>query len=361
MTNGAPAGEPEDPYLRSLRPHIEALTSARSALADEPGAALAIRRLADVLAGADQHLGFGSIREAARLVALAEPAGLAEAADRLLDAMRGARQRSASRRQRVLLVDDDPDMTKLLTTILARPDRQIDVARSGAEVRTALQAGRIDLVVLDLGLPDFDGRQVLTSLRRNPETAATPVLVLSASGERWAEAECMALGAAGFVAKPFDPVQLGVRVNQLLTAAPAEVRTQPGLETAEPARKAGPVEVLLAESDPLTAMIIRQRLSREGWLVRHFASGTVALQAARTLVPSLVILDAMTTGIEGIELLSRLRALPEYTRIPILVLSDIGSEREVVRALGAGADDCIRKPFSPTELVARIERFLKRR
>ena len=119
--------------------------------------------------------------------------------------------------------------------------------------------------------------------------------------------------------------------------------------------------MLLAEHDPLTAQIIRHRLSREGMVVRHFASGTAALQAAQNMVPGLVILDAMTPGIEGIELLVRLRALARYKKIPILVLSDIGSEREVVRALGAGADDCIRKPFSPTELMARIERLLERR
>jgi DNA-binding response OmpR family regulator len=119
--------------------------------------------------------------------------------------------------------------------------------------------------------------------------------------------------------------------------------------------------VLLAEHDPLTAQIIRHRLTREGMVVRHFASGTAALAAAQNLEPGLVILDAMMPGIEGIELLVRLRVMARYQKIPILVLSDIGSEREVVRALGAGADDCIRKPFSPTELMARIERLLERR
>ena len=59
-------------------------------------------------------------------------------------------------------------------------------------------------------------------------------------------------------------------------------------------------------------------------------------------------------------MLVRLRELPHYRTTPMLVLSDIGSEREVVRALEAGADDCIRKPFSPTELLARVERLLKR-
>ena len=118
--------------------------------------------------------------------------------------------------------------------------------------------------------------------------------------------------------------------------------------------------MLLAEHDPLVAQIIKHRLGREGLTIRHFASGTAALQAAKELRPDMVIVDAMTPGIDGIELLRQLRQLEPYRTIPILVLSDIGSEREVVRALEAGADDCIRKPFSPTELVARIDRLRRR-
>jgi len=82
------------------------------------------------------------------------------------------------------------------------------------------------------------------------------------------------------------------------------------------------------------------------------------LLGTRTTMESPMYRDRLAA--DGIELLHRLRELPHYRTTPMLVLSDIGSEREVVRALEAGADDCIRKPFSPTELLARVERLLKR-
>jgi DNA-binding response OmpR family regulator len=358
------SGDRTDPYVRSLGPHIDALEIARAALPTQPAACLTILRLAEMLERSSAQHGFLSIQEAAREVREAEPDALAAAADQLLNAMLAARVHPEFRQQTILVVDDDPALTRLLVAILEKPGRQVLVATTAVAILEALASRRVDLVLLDVGLPDLDGRLVLASLRKNPLTAGLPVVVISASDEGWVESECLALGAAAFVRKPFDPIALGEQVTELLSAPrpvppPAPVATPEPPPIAE--QRTGPVEVLLAEHDPLTAQIIRHRLGREGMVVRHFASGTAALQAAQNMAPSLVILDAMTPGIEGIELLVRLRELPRFKKIPILVLSDIGSEREVVRALGAGADDCIRKPFSPTELMARIERLLERR
>ena len=364
MSPAGTSGDRTDPYVRSLGPHIDALEIARSALASQPAACLTILRLAEMLERSSAQHGFLSILEAARAVRTAEPAGLPEASDHLLNAMLAARVYPERRQQAILVVDDDPALNRLMVAVLQKPDRQVLVATTAVAILDALASRRVDLVLLDVGLPDLDGRMVLASLRKNPLTATLPVVVISASSEDWVESECLALGAAAFVKKPFDPVALGEQVTELLAAPRRETPPSPAPVASPappPGPSPGPIEVLLAEHDPLTAQIIRHRLTREGMVVRHFASGTAALAAAQSMTPSLVILDAMTPGIEGIELLVRLRVMSRYQKVPILVLSDIGSEREVVRALGAGADDCIRKPFSPTELMARIERLLERR
>lgn len=363
MNSAGTSGDRTDPYVRSLAPHIDALEIARAALPTQPAACLTILRLAEMLERSSEQHGFRSILEAARGVRTAEPAVLGEAADQLLNAILAARVHP-ERQQTVLVVDDDPALNRLMAAILDKPGRHVLVATTAVAILEALASRRIDLMLLDLGLPDMDGRLVLASLRKNPLTATLPIVVVSASSEDWVESECLALGAVAFVRKPFDPIALGEQATQLLSApravAPPPVAATPVVPPILEVRP-GPVEVLLAEHDPLTAQIIKHRLGREGMVVRHFASGTAALQAAQGMIPSLVILDAMLPGIEGIELLVRLRVMARYQKIPILVLSDIGSEREVVRALGAGADDCIRKPFSPTELMARIERLLERR
>ncbi len=363
--------DPADEFRQSLGAYVDALEAARDSLTTDVDSAASVRRMAERLESASGRHGFRTIQIAARAVQLSEGKEVAGAVDRLLYALLNAVSVDGVRDTTVLIVEDDAVFSRLLQKVLARNGRHLEIAERASDMLKVFRTRWVDLIVLDIGLPDMDGREVLTALRKNPVTEKVPILILSARDEPWIEAECLALGADRFMAKPVDPMALDAVVTALLAppivvpnssptiappVAPVGAPAPPAPEAAEPAVK----EVLLAEHDPLTSQIIRHRLGREGYLVRHFTSGTAALQAAKSLTPVVVILDAMTPGIDGIELLHQLRQLAHYKTTPILVLSDIGSEREVVRALEAGADDCVRKPFSPTELVARVERLLKR-
>ncbi len=352
-------------FRQSLAAYVDAIEAARNSLATDLDSAASIRRMAVRLEAAAGLNGFRTVQIAARAVEISEGPELGGAVDRLLYALLNAVSVDGIRETTVLIVEDDAVFQRLLQKVLARSGRHLEIAERASDMLKVFRTRWVDLIVLDIGLPDMDGREVLTALRKNPVTEKVPILILSARDEPWVEAECLALGADRFMSKPVDPIALEAAVASLL-APPRPAETAPG-PAPGPAPVSGPRvespagrEILLAEHDPLTSEIIRHRLGREGYHVRHFTSGTAALQAAKSLTPVVVILDAMTPGIDGIELLHQLRALPHYRTTPMLVLSDIGSEREVVRALDAGADDFIRKPFSPTELVARVERLLKR-
>lgn len=359
------ASESVEQFRQSLAAYVDALEAAREAVTADLDSAASVRRMAERLESASGRHGFRSVQIAARAVQMSEGKEVLGAVDQLLYALLNAVSVDEARDATVLIVEDDAVFSRLLQKVLARRGRHLEIAERASDMLKVFRTRWVDLIVLDIGLPDMDGREVLTALRKNPITEKIPVLVLSARDEPWVAAECLALGADGFMSKPVDPVALDAVVSGLLAPPPKEPAAAP-----DDARLGVPLipgpehplnrEVLLAEHDPLTSQIIRHRLGREGYQVRHFTSGTAALQAAKSLTPSVVILDAMTPGIDGIELLVRLRELPHYRTTPMLVLSDIGSEREVVRALEAGADDCIRKPFSPTELLARVERLLKR-
>lgn len=358
------ASESVDQFRQSLAAYVDALEAAREAVTTDLDSAASVRRMAERLESASGRHGFRSVQIAARAVQMSEGKEVLGAVDQLLYALLNAVSVDEARDATVLIVEDDAVFSRLLQKVLARRGRHLEIAERASDMLKVFRTRWVDLIVLDIGLPDMDGREVLTALRKNPITEKIPVLVLSARDEPWVAAECLALGADGFMSKPVDPVALDAVVSGLLAPPPKEPAAAPDARLGVPPVP-GPEhplnrEVLLAEHDPLTSQIIRHRLGREGYHVRHFTSGTAALQAAKSLTPSVVILDAMTPGIDGIELLVRLRELPHYRTTPMLVLSDIGSEREVVRALEAGADDCIRKPFSPTELLARVERLLKR-
>jgi len=119
--------------------------------------------------------------------------------------------------------------------------------------------------------------------------------------------------------------------------------------------------VLVAEDDPVTTKILLHRLSHEhGFRVVHADDGTAALAVAEREALDAAILDIRLPGLDGLGVLARLREMPRYERLPILMLTSLGSERDVVRGFELGADDYVVKPFSPAELIARVRRLLAR-
>lgn len=122
-----------------------------------------------------------------------------------------------------------------------------------------------------------------------------------------------------------------------------------------------PTSVLVAEDDRVTATLVRHRLERAGFEVVHCESGTQAIEAAEQVAFGLCISDIRMPGLDGFELVKRLRALPQYEAVPILMLTSLGREEDIVRAFSLGASDYMTKPFSPVELLARVQRLLRRR
>ena len=117
----------------------------------------------------------------------------------------------------VLLIDDDPVVTLLLRHALKRSDRSVVTAASWAEARAKIEAIHPAVIVLDLVLPDADGRDVLVALRNGPSTRGIPVFMLSSgTGQSIPDAECIALGATGFLRKPFKPEDVAAAVEDAL-------------------------------------------------------------------------------------------------------------------------------------------------
>ena len=105
---------------------------------------------------------------------------------------------------------------------------------------------------------------------------------------------------------------------------------------------------------------VTDRFAKEGYRVRVTADGDEALAMADEDAPDLVILDWMIEGTSGIEVLRRLRRGKGTEHVPIIMLTARGAEDDRIRGLDTGADDYIMKPFSPRELLARINAVLRR-
>lgn len=445
--------------------------------------------IAHSLKGSGASYGFPEVTEAATRLQTAEAADFESALESLCVIL--ASITSSTARQLVLVVDDDPLITRLLEVRLTTPGRRVASTSSLESARQFLSQSKPDLILLDLFLPDGDGRSLLTEIRHQEATADTPVIVISGAAERAAIDEVVALGADGFVGKPFLGDEVAARVALTLQGAGAvtgkgaltasyrallerevpvsvagvipethgpggrrtegpdasvtetvyamlldllgpdvdvarwadgelavvsahqpdelvrlldrcrtrlRTRPHPHVPGALVSMSAGVVvddgrglsdayhrahrfaldanqqggdrvatgnvpsrsnRILLAEDDTLTAALVIHRLEREGFDVVHELDGHAALEAAEGDTFGVIILDVGMPGLDGFELLERLRTDQRYDDTPIVMLTAAGSERDVVRGFDLGANDYIVKPFSPAELTARLKRFVK--
>ncbi|MEJ2039139.1 MAG: response regulator [Desulfosarcinaceae bacterium] len=115
--------------------------------------------------------------------------------------------------------------------------------------------------------------------------------------------------------------------------------------------------ILIIEDDPNTAELVRLYLEREGFRAMTAAEGDTGLALAREHCPHLVILDLMLPRMDGWEICRRLR---QESEVPVIMLTARGEEIDRVAGLTLGADDYVVKPFSPRELVARVQAVLRR-
>ena len=119
-----------------------------------------------------------------------------------------------------------------------------------------------------------------------------------------------------------------------------------------------PVRVLVVDDEQVLAELLTSALRYEGWDVMSALDGHGALRAARENPPDVVILDVMLPGMDGLEVLRRLRA--EVADLPVLFLTAKDSVADRVAGLTAGGDDYVTKPFSLEEVVARVRALLRR-
>ncbi|HTW87351.1 MAG TPA: response regulator [Candidatus Binataceae bacterium] len=116
----------------------------------------------------------------------------------------------------IMVVDDDPDTVKILSHYLKREGFTPLEAASGPEGLRLLASHRVDVILLDLMMPEMDGFAVMRALKKDPATADIPVIMVTARDDLSARAEGMSLGVADFLAKPVFRKQLGNRIRAQL-------------------------------------------------------------------------------------------------------------------------------------------------
>ena len=123
---------------------------------------------------------------------------------------------------RILVIDDEHDLQKVLAYNLKNVGHDVDVADQGRDAIELIKKRRPELVILDLMLPDMSGTDVCRALKRNPETQSIPVVMLTAKGEEVDRVVGFELGAEDYIVKPFSVRELLLRVGAILRRSTGE-------------------------------------------------------------------------------------------------------------------------------------------
>ncbi|MGI9627046.1 MAG: response regulator transcription factor [Longimicrobiales bacterium] len=122
----------------------------------------------------------------------------------------------------------------------------------------------------------------------------------------------------------------------------------------------GAARILVIEDEAEIAALIAYQLTRDGYRVETAANGAEGLESLRREAPDLVVLDRMLPGMSGDEILKAVRADKNLKNVPVLVLTAKREHDDRIQGLELGADDYVTKPFSPRELVLRVDAILRR-
>lgn len=119
-------------------------------------------------------------------------------------------------------------------------------------------------------------------------------------------------------------------------------------------------KILVVDDEPDLVELVSYNLKKQGFTVTSAADGEEALQVIKKTAFDLVLLDLMLPGIQGVEVCRMIRSNPKTQQLPIIMLTAKGEESDKIRGLDIGADDYMTKPFSPRELIARVNAVLRR-
>ncbi len=230
-----------------------------------------------------------------------------------------------------------------------------------SDVSETLAGKRVQILGLDLGLAE-ELAEIFRSAGATPGDMNADLVVVSPAAAPRVDPTTPLL-----MVGPLDAIaqRRGSEHSDFLVAPP--LRTDEVLlrafrlltSTRRSATGATP-DVLAVDDDATTTAIVRAVVTRSGMTCHVATNGRQALESARSLKPSAIVLDVNMPYMDGFEVLSALRNDPETADIPIVMLTSVQQESDIIRGFGLGADDYVVKPFNPMELLARIKRLVRK-
>jgi two-component system cell cycle response regulator len=272
---------------------------------------------------------------------------------------------------RILVVDDIPANVKLLEVRLLAEYFEVLTATSGPDAIETCENGKVDVVLLDVMMPDMDGFEVCRRLKSDPATSHIPVVMITALDQVADRVRGLQAGADDFLTKPVNDLQLMTRVKSLvrLKMLTDELRLR-----ASTTRNIG-IEELLARSlsgeDALPKVLLVDEHKASGARIEKMLAGAAKVdvaadphsgffQAAENPYEC-VLISTGFADFDPLRLCSQLRSLDRTRFLPIILLAEEEEDSRIIRALELGVNDYLIRPVDQQELTARLRTQVRRK
>ncbi len=231
-------------------------------------------------------------------------------------------------KRRVCIVDDSLTVRMDLGEALQQAGFETALCADLQCARGCLSGAAVDLIVLDVRLPDGDWIEFLRHLRSSPATAHVPVMLLSTQAEVADRLRGLEIGAEEYLGKPYDRQQVVRRARELTAATDGDRRR---------------MSILVIDDSATYRESLRERLQEAGFAVLTAETGEQGLHVAAAERPAAMVVDYMLPGISGAGVIRRVRQDVALRRTPALLLTASEDPADELRALEAGADTFVRK------------------
>lgn len=268
----------------------------------------------------------------------------------------------------ILVVDDIETNIKLLKAKLLNEYYTVFTAISGKEALSILEKDKIDVVLLDVMMPEMDGFEVCRQIKANPATTHIPVVMVTALSEVEDRITGLEAGADEFLTKPINDTALFVRLKSLsrMKALIDELKLRNdtnallGSPAIEMQDTFNDKKILLINDDIVQARNIKQMLLKISPNVRVI-SESLELEATPEYIPDLVIISSTLENEDPLRVSVVLRGKPEISGVVLILLVDEENLPIVMKGMELGINDYFIYPIEENELLARIRMQLRRK
>ncbi len=243
--------------------------------------------------------------------------------------------------KKILIIEDDVFLGDVLLQKLKKEYFDTELARDGAEGFDKIKSFKPDLILLDIILPHMNGYEILEAKFKDSSIKDIPVIIISNSGQPVEISRALNLGVKDYLVKAqFDPEEVMIKVRSQLRKDEDSENEQSENSVVTKTSHNSSLEgkkIMWIEDDKFLNDIVARKLAATKCVFLQASEGEKAIAMISENIPDIILLDIVLPGIDGFEILKRIKSDPKIQKIPVIMLSNLGQSENNDKSEGMGA------------------------